>query len=968
MITLENQLTKIVEKGQGEKIIPFLQKLTQEERKSLIPCLSRLEDYYNKFVQLEERTYGTRATSEQHRILKLAALVIFSIKEFRKHEWGINTAYLDEIVAWYIPTWLDSYFKEGEGKEFGGFYNMDYEILMDWIEKGILTVSPSPQTIAGYLVSYIHTTPVLQKRDITINEHIWYLFEYDCGQNWHANPSKGYPYYTFQYFTENGKLDRMRVLKESLLAINRNFNKNLCSWFAGMFTTLNPSIEEQLTLQPEIFAALSSPHSRPTNIILGLLKNLCSHPQFRTDEFLDQTAVLFASDVKAVHQNTLGVLSKLAKEKKEYRNAICCAAAQGLMSHDESTQNKIVKLIQAYGDVESTTLKEVLSTYAETMLTSTKKELKAYLESNLSDALSTDKASQTTLDEQKNASFCPDYEPVQPILREDNRIQEITSIEDLIFLASQILESNELYHFDLFLSALVEWNQQLGAKHISQWTSILQRAYKLLVNGGNSRNGILDTMMATFLIDYAKLLIKHFPEEAKELSALYKKMVQKDELQKGQWRYCNLQKITIRQKSNKRMEFPIHRQLLCRTLDLLESNENRLPLLSTPTHAPAFIDPIVLAQRLRKYQQANAEPDDMDMQIALSRIALDDFTRQDLPTMIPMLEGEYQHLLSFLLGEKDVAPQAPFTHPSWWMTAGLIKSSETVYAEFEDFSYNRSPREFLTGNFSWNTFQTPHSYTDYHNKVVNWTSSTLNFNIPEGKNIHIVNKGKYDERVSYHSYDSHPLLVEMHAQIERFDDIQNDLPRLAWLAPNTPEPLFVWCIRGAIYDPMLNEVREIGITQAIIGILYQLRHEWHEISYLLEANCMLVADKTSRSYAAEIWTDRVSKGCMDSARLGRILGSHQRTGWGPLKRLTDLIQQQMMNVSPLHNRELEVLLTSLIAELPEKPIKELKKLLEIYTELLSVNNSRVTNERILQLLETWKETANLKKVITNIKR
>ena len=475
-------------------------------------------------------------------------------------------------------------------------------------------------------------------------------------------------------------------------------------------------------------------------------------------------------------------------------------------------------------------------------------------------------------------------------------------------------------------------------------------------------------MMATFLIDYARLLIKRFPVEAKELSALHEKMVQKDELQKGQWRYRNLQKITIRQKSNKRTEFPIHKQLLCRTLDLLESNENRLPMLSTPTHTPAFIDPIVLIKRLGQYQQANAEPDDMDMQIALSRMALNDYPSQDLPTVLQELEGEYQNLFSFLMGAKDAVPQAPFAHPSWWMTAGLIKSPETVYTEFKDFSYSKSSREFLTGNFSWWTFQTPHSYTDYHNKVVNWTSSTLSFNVPEGENIHIVNKGKYDERVNYHSYDPHPLLVEMYSQIERYDDIQNDLPRLVWLAPNTPEPLFVWCIRCAIYDPMLNEVREVGITQATIEALHQLRHEWHETSYLLEASCMLVADKTSRSYAAGIWTDRVNTGCIDSARIGRILGSHQRTGWGPLKRLTDLIQQQMINVSPLHNRELELLLTSLIAELPEQPVKELKKLLEIYSELLSVNNSRVTDERILQLLEIWKNTANLKKVIVSINR
>ena len=64
----------------------------------------------------------------------------------------------------------------------------------------------------------------------------------------------------------------MRVLKESLLAVNRNMNKNLCGWFAGMFTALTPSIEEQLALQPEILAVLSAPHSRPVNIMLGLLK------------------------------------------------------------------------------------------------------------------------------------------------------------------------------------------------------------------------------------------------------------------------------------------------------------------------------------------------------------------------------------------------------------------------------------------------------------------------------------------------------------------------------------------------------------------------------------------------------------------------------------------------------------------------------------------------------------------------
>jgi len=443
IMTIEERLNEIVEKGQGDAIIPFLQGLTQEERKTLVPCLNKLEEHYNKFVQLNENTYGTRGTPEQHRIINLTALVIYSLKEFRKHEWGIYTEQLNELIPWYIPSWIDSFFKEGESKEFGGFYGMNYETLMDWIEQGVLTLTPSPQTIAGYLVNYMNNTDFLQKRAITLKEHIWYLFQYDCGQNWTDNRTSGQPYFSFRYFVEHGQLDRMRVLKESLLAVNRNLNKNLSSWFAGMFTALNPSTEEQLTLQPEIFAVLSAPHSRPVNIILGLLKNLCTHPQFQVEEFLSQTSVLFASDVKAIHQNTLAILHKLAKERKEHRDTICCAAAQGLMSREESTQSKIVKLIQTYGETASTTLKEVLSIYTETMLANTKKELKAYLENN---------------EPEDSASFT--YEPILPIIREDNRIQEITSTEDLIFLASQVLDVNEIYHFDLLLGALVKWDRQ----------------------------------------------------------------------------------------------------------------------------------------------------------------------------------------------------------------------------------------------------------------------------------------------------------------------------------------------------------------------------------------------------------------------------------------------------------------------------------------------------------------------------
>ena len=80
------------------------------------------------------------------------------------------------------------------------------------------------------------------------------------------------------------------------------------------------------------------------------------------------------------------------------------------------------------------------------------------------------------------------------------------------------------------------------------------------------------------------------------------------------------------------------------------------------------------------------------------------------------------------------------------------------------------------------------------------------------------------------------------------------------------------------------------------------------------------------------------------------------------------MQQQMINVSPLHNRELEKLIVAMLAGLPEKPVKDLKKLLEIYAELLSINHSKAEDEHVLHLLDVWKGIPNLKKVVANIQR
>jgi hypothetical protein len=69
-----------------------------------------------------------------------------------------------------------------------------------------------------------------------------------------------------------------------------------------------------------------------------------------------------------------------------------------------------------------------------------------------------------------------------------------------------------------------------------------------------------------------------------------------------------------------------------------------------------------------------------------------------------------------------------------------------------------------------------------------------------------------------------------------------------------------------------------------------------------------------------------------------VIGTHEKLEWAPVKRFTDLIQHQMLSVSKNHNNALEELISNILLQM-DKPVTNLKKLLEVYHEVLAFNQS-----------------------------
>jgi hypothetical protein len=155
------------------------------------------------------------------------------------------------------------------------------------------------------------------------------------------------------------------------------------------------------------------------------------------------------------------------------------------------------------------------------------------------------------------------------------------------------------------------------------------------------------------------------------------------------------------------------------------------------------------------------------------------------------------------------------------------------------------------------------------------------------------------------------------------------------------------------------------VTKTLEAVL-NLRFRFSEITHLFTATCLVTSDKTVRSFAAEMWIRGVTRGDVDSALVGKIIGTHLSGGYAPMKRFTDLLSSNLLKISPAHNVALEALLTALILHIQIEPPTGTKRLLEVYSEVLLLNRSSVSSGEVKQKLESWAASASLKKIIQTI--
>jgi hypothetical protein len=990
-MTSAEQFSAFIEKEKKQELINFLKTSDGKLRRELIPVLKTLSRKYNEFKQLENGSYGYNATETQRNLIQLASFIVFNKKDYEKSAmsvWFLNDKGINQILEWYCPDWFSDFVNKQADEEYIPYY-LTYDYIIWLEEKGY--IHPSQKLIAKSLPNLIFEQETkekdrvwvwkpenLLKRPVTLQEHIWYLFEEETNLHYsdrflhfgnEISKEKIGWVNTFLRYTDTGQIDRHRILKESLLAANKNFNKVLSGWFIDLFNALQPTDEELILLQPELISLLSSPHSKPVNDVLGYLKQIAGEKELDCAAIFDTTPVALSSKVKNTVTAALMLLDKIAAKHPPYRQPVMVVCCHAFVHADDGLQTRAAKLIVKYASGKEEEVGEALAPYWEGLLQNAKNLLSGFTQKTATKNV-VEPIVVTSTDKITN-------EPTAL-----SPIPAVDTVDELLFFAAQAFDNNASWHIDMLPAALINMQHELKGAVLSQLQPALQRALKLTRNGLRSNEGFYDHMLAIFFIDICIHLVRKYPADARELNKVFDSFDQKEGDTVNKWMNQAADTLYLQgwTKYDNDPYYQPYLQLLISAAKKFMAGDNT-PLLSSPTHQPGWVDAVTLVQRLYTYQQRQVLPEQIDAELAIARCYLKN-TAEAVTMAKEILIGEWQQVLLFSL-DGDVMPQGPFNSPTLWMTASLSKWPKQEYSAFNAFGYYEQGLAKYTGQYEWAAMIEEYE-TDRHSweggkhsiqkvmetrkllQVYRTTSVSSQEEKKAGPKTLLERLGIKKIQQALKAPPETLLYDYITIKCRYFSNESNDIRRTLLLTPNNPEVFLAQLVAECMNYPFYTTEPDKRMVIAALQVMHELWDKQGEMAHLFVATALISADKPGASIAAEIWLNYASTGKINSALLGAIIGKQVAADFAPLKRFTDLAIQSLFRVSATHNGLLQTMIELIITQLPNEPVKNLKKLLEIYSELLATNNTSIANPSVLERMQVWKANASLKKLVESI--
>ena len=410
------------------------------------------------------------------------------------------------------------------------------------------------------------------------------------------------------------------IVGSHIEALLNPYKKNVLDFFCRIIETLEPTTQDLLSHQSTLSALLSSDKTSVVNFAMKLIKEIADEKDFDFQSFADNFALCFATQKIAKSQLIgLGILENSYKKQAPTNPDYREQLAVLFTVPDVKLQEKVASLLTTYFNHEG--LSEVITPYRD------------YLKGKAQELLAKLSPSENSENFQ---TACVAHASKTAYAARTPR-----TWDDLLFLIGDCIRERSPLALDLFFEGLNQLQAQIP-KNFSKQISPYQ---------------------------------KQLGEQPFEFTTYRKCMRWVIDVWEGK---ASLSDDIFGGKLYN--PTPFLREKTKRLLLKLKQG-NTLPFVSTPTHAPFYIDPQLYLERIVQYEKAGKTPMLEEVVVGLNRLLPTEITEVHKQLALS-LTGEYAPALQYYFEVSQTITVTDTTRVLWGQVLRL-KDIDGVFPELE---------------------------------------------------------------------------------------------------------------------------------------------------------------------------------------------------------------------------------------------------------------------------------------------
>ena len=548
-----------------------------------------------------------------------------------------------------------TYMAEGAQKMYIEYPNyLSFEMLLALYKEGLLPFNEEIFVKRMYAMEYHRTQEELVVQLLSQNPelatrvipHTAKYIDYTLGSNLEWKK-------VFTLLCKNNYFPDKSFITSFIEVLLNPWKKNVLDMYCRWIEGLVPTEEELLPSQHTLFALLTLDKSSLINFAMKCIAQISTHPDFDFQAFADNFAFCFTVS-KIAKSQLIGVeilekyYQKQAPVNPDYREQLAVL----FTVPDVKLQEKVASLLTTYFNQEG--LPEVIAPYRD------------YLKGKAQDLLATLSPSENSENSENSQTACAARTP------KTARAARTLTPEDLLFLLGDCLREPAAHTIDVFLEGLITLQDDFPA----DWAKSLSPYIKQLTK----RIG-KEIPTDTILLGVLRALIERRPLALdpkcsytwEELCKKRKKLSEKEFEAYTQDYYLG----------NARQVLPFLFRKGQMVIDFILQHCH-LPLLSTPTHLPFYIEAEVLVDKLLQYEVQGIQPDIDDLIVACNRLLFTEVSAA-AKEKARQLKGDYAKAIQYYLGLTDEIQLTDELLPLWAQITRL-KHPDREFPEFENTS------------------------------------------------------------------------------------------------------------------------------------------------------------------------------------------------------------------------------------------------------------------------------------------